>query len=139
MQVRNCRKCGCLYNYVTGPSICPACLENIEEKFQTVKKYIQQHGKADMEDISRDCEVDTAQIQQWIRQERLQFSDDSPIKVSCEMCGKMISGGRFCAACKDQMARSLNQAMGLGGVMTEAPPDRSARSNSNRMRFLDNR
>ena len=136
MQVRNCRKCGCLFNYVTGPSICPACQKVVEEKFEEVKKYIQQNGRADMEDICRDCDVDTAQIQQWIRQERLQFSSDSPIKVNCEKCGKPIVGGRFCAKCKDEMARSLNQAMGLGGVMTEAPPDRT-RKTSNRMRFLD--
>ena len=138
MQVRNCRKCGRLFNYISGPGICPACLQAVEDKFQEVKKYIQQHGRADMEDICKDCEVDTAQIQTWIRQERLQFSDDSPIKVSCEMCGKMISGGRFCAECKDKMARQLNQAAGLGGIMTEAPPDRKKPSSSNRMRFLDN-
>ena len=139
MQVKNCRKCGRLFNYVTGPSLCPDCLQAIEDKYQQVKKYIQEHGKASMEDITKDCEVDTAQIQQWIRQERLQFSDDSPIKVSCEMCGKMISGGRFCAECKDKMARQLNSAMGLSGVMTETPDEVKKVRSTNRMRFLDNR
>ena len=139
MQVRNCRKCGRLFNYVTGPGICPACLQAVEDKFQEVKKYIQQHGKADMKEICQECEVDTAQIQQWIRQERLQFSDDSPIKVSCEMCGKMISGGRFCAECKDKMARQLNSAMGLSGVMTETPDEVKKVRSSSRMRFLDNK
>ena len=139
MQVKNCRKCGRLFNYVAGPGICPNCLQAIEDKFQEVKKYIQQHGKADMKQICEDCEVDTAQLQQWIRQERLQFSDDSPIKVSCEMCGKMISGGRFCHECKDKMARQLNSAMGLSGVMTETPDEVKKVRSSNRMRFLDNR
>ena len=139
MVVRNCRKCGRLFNHVAGPSICPACQQEIEDKFQAVKKYIQQHGRADMEEICNECDVDTAQIQAWIRQERLQFSDDSPIKVSCEMCGTMISGGRFCAACKDKMARQLNSAMGLSGVMTETPDEVKKVRSSNRMRFLDNR
>ena len=137
MQVRNCKKCGCLFNYVTGPSMCPACLKAIEEKFNEVKKYIQQNGRADMDEICRECDVEVSQVQQWIRQERLQFSSDSPIKINCEKCGKPILGGRFCAACRDEMARNLNQAMGLGGVMTEAPPDRN-RSHTNKMRFLDN-
>ncbi len=40
MNVRNCRKCGNLFNYVSGPPICMACREKLEEKFQEVKKYI---------------------------------------------------------------------------------------------------
>ena len=136
MTVKNCKKCGRLYNYVMGQGLCPACTQAIEDKFVEVKKYIQVNGSADMDDISRNCDVEISQIQQWIRQERLQFSSDSPIKVNCEKCGKQILGGRFCAACKDQMARNLNQAMGLGGVMTEAPPDRKS-DHKNRMRFLD--
>lgn len=137
MNVRNCRKCGRLFNYVTGVSICPDCKAQSEEKFQLVKKYIQQHGRADMREVAAECGVDTSQIQQWIRQKRLQFSDDSPIKVACEMCGKMIGSGKFCAACKDSMARKLNSAMGLTGVMVEAPTDHKKKEGS-RMRFLDN-
>ncbi|MCR4692067.1 MAG: flagellar protein [Lachnospiraceae bacterium] len=137
MQVKNCKKCGRLYNYVLGESICPECLKEIEDKFQEVKKYIRDNGNASMEQICEACDVETGQVQQWIRQERLQFSAGSPVAVNCEKCGTRIMGGRFCARCRDEMARSLNQAMGLGGVMTEAP--KSQRDNSNRMRFLDNK
>lgn len=135
MNVKNCRKCGRLFNYVFGPNICPNCQEEMEAKFQEVKKYIQQHGRASMEQVSEDCEVDTAQIQQWIRQERLQFADDSPIQVPCEICGKMIGSGRFCPPCKETMARKLNSAMGLTGVMVEEPVPKKRTSDS-RMRFL---
>lgn len=136
MNVKNCRKCGRLFNYIAGVPICPNCKEAEEEKFQEVRKYIQQHGKADMREVCEVCGVDTSQIQTWIRQERLQFSDDSPIRVSCETCGKMIGSGRFCAECKDKMARQLNSAMGLTGVMVEKPAEK--KKSSNRMRFLDN-
>ena len=74
-------------------------------------------------------------IQHRIRQERLQFADDSPIQVACEMCGKMIRSGRFCPQCKDQMARKLNSAMGLSGVMVEEPKHENKRQDP-RMRFL---
>ena len=89
-----------------------------------------------MKEVSEVCRVDTSQIQQWIRQERLQFSDDSPIQVPCEMCGKMIGSGRFCPACKDSMARKLNSAMGLTGVMVEKPTPKRKGTES-KMRFLD--
>lgn len=136
MNVKNCRKCGRLFNYITGPHICPACHEKMEEKFQEVKKFIQQNGTATMRQVSEECEVETSQIELWIRQERLQFSEDSPIRVSCEMCGKMIGSGRFCPQCKDSMARKLNSAMGKGGVLVEEP-QRKKTSSDSRMRFLD--
>ena len=84
MNVVNCRRCGKLFNYIAGSKICPMCKEEIEQKFQEVKKYIQQNGRCDMMEVCEACDVDAAQSQTWIRQERLQFADDSPIKVACE-------------------------------------------------------
>lgn len=136
MDVKNCRKCGKIFNYLSGPIICPGCRTAVEEKFQTVKRYIQQHGRATMAEVSEECNVDTGQIQQWIRQERLQFADDSPIRVACESCGKMIGSGRFCPQCKDKMMRNLNSAMGKTGVEVESPAE-VRRAKENRMRFLD--
>ena len=47
-----------------------------------------------MTEVCEECDVEPQQIQTWIRQERLPFSDDSPIKVACESCGKMIGRRR---------------------------------------------
>lgn len=136
MDVKNCRKCGKMFNYLTGPIICPGCRSAVEEKFQEVKRYIQQHGRASMAEVSEECDVDTAQIQQWIRQERLQFADDSPIRVPCESCGKMIGSGKFCPQCRDKMMRTLNSAMGKSAVEVESPAE-IRKAKENRMRFLD--
>jgi uncharacterized Zn finger protein (UPF0148 family) len=88
MDVRNCRKCGRIFNYVTGPVICPECREKQEEKFQEVKKYIMENRTANIPQIAKDCEVETSQIQQWIREERLEFSQDSDLGIPCENCGQ---------------------------------------------------
>ena len=71
MDVRNCRKCGKVFNYISGPPICQACRELEEQKFQEVKKYIQQHGRATINEVSEECELEVQQIQAWIGQERL--------------------------------------------------------------------
>ena len=34
MNVRNCKKCNRIFNYIAGPTICPACKEDLEKKFQ---------------------------------------------------------------------------------------------------------
>ena len=90
MNVRNCKKCGRIFNYVLGPVICPRCKEGMEAKFQEVKSYIREHQGADIKEVSEECEVETNQIRQWIREERLQFSDDSPIRIPCESCGTIL-------------------------------------------------
>ena len=57
MNVRNCRKCGKLFNYISGMPICPACKDKLEEKFQTVKKYIRENRLADIKEVAEACEV----------------------------------------------------------------------------------
>ena len=43
MDVRTCRRCKRLFNYITGPVICPGCREEVEKEFQIVKKYIEEN------------------------------------------------------------------------------------------------
>lgn len=135
MEVKNCRICGRLFNYIGGRTYyCPACNEEIEKKFAVVKKYIQENPRATMKQISEDTEVTVQQLEKWVREERLAFTDDSPIGIDCEGCGVSIKSGRFCAGCKDQMQRNL------GAIYREEPKQterKSYRDPSSRMRFLN--
>lgn len=134
MNVKNCKRCGRIFNYIGGIPICPACKEAEEAKFQTVKEYIRENPKADLPQIAKDCEVDTQQLHQWVREERLQFADDSPIGIQCERCGAIIKSGRFCEKCKYEVTHGLNDAF----KKPEAPkPPVKPRDNGSRMRFLD--
>lgn len=136
MNVRNCRKCGKIFNYVLGPIICPRCRDEQEAKFQEVKKYVSEHYGADIVEVSDVCDVDPSQIRQWIREERLQFADDSPIRIPCEKCGAMIRSGRYCDACKIEMTKDFNHAMGRDRVIQPDARKSPVRSTDNRMRFL---
>ena len=111
MNVRNCRKCGNLFNYVSGPPICMACREKLEEKFQEVKKYIQDNGHAGIQQVAEACDVSTNQIHQWLREERLELSAESGVTLSCENCGAAILSGRFCGKCKNSMANELGASI----------------------------
>lgn len=137
MEVRNCKQCGRLYNYIGGSyrNLCPDCIATVEEKFSKVKEYIQEHREAGIHQVSTECEVSVRQIEQWVREERLCFADDSPIGIGCENCGKTIKTGRFCDSCKAQM---INQF----GNMYSKPENNqirkpSVQSTSEKMRFLD--
>lgn len=136
MNVRNCRKCGRIFNYVMGPIICPKCKEEQEEKFQEVKQFVQDHHGADVVEVSKECDVDPGQIRQWIREERLQFADDSPIRLPCEGCGAMIRSGRFCDKCKAEMAAGFNHAIGADKPKKEPEKHTASKRESDRMRYL---
>lgn len=110
MNVKNCRKCGKMFNYITGEAICPQCKDAAEEQFQIVKKYVQDNKQAPINEIVENCGVDAKQIKQWIREERLFFSDDSPVKISCEGCGCQIPTGRFCENCKKETLNNMSNA-----------------------------
>ena len=60
MNVRNCRKCGKIFNYVSGLPICPACRDEAEKKFQVVKKFIRENPRADIREVAAACEVETS-------------------------------------------------------------------------------
>ena len=107
MDVRNCKGCGKLFNYLSGPPLCPACMAALDEKFEVVKEYIYDHPGAGMQEVSEELDVPIPQIKQWIREERLSFSEDSMIGLECEGCGVSIKTGRFCKSCKDKLAKGL--------------------------------
>ena len=129
--------CGHIFNYVAGPILCPHCREKMEAKFQEVKEYIRSNPGVGIQDVAENCDVEPSQIQQWIREERLQFADDSPIRIPCEGCGAMIRSGRYCDKCKAAMTNGFREAMGVN-KQPAAPTRQPSRniSERDRMRYL---
>lgn len=135
MDVRNCRKCGKVFNYALGSIVCPLCREQLEEKFQEVKKYVFEHQGCGIAEVSETCDVTPQQIKQWLREERLEFSSDSAVGLNCEICGDLIRCGRFCEKCKVSLTQNLKSAY----KKKPAPkPEKPKDCNDNaRMRYLD--
>lgn len=132
MEVKNCKDCGRLFNYLGGLRLCPACKQKLEDKFQEVKKYIYEHKEASIAQVAEDNDVSVQQIKQWVREERLSFTDESLVGIECESCGEPIRTGRFCEKCKKQLANNL------GAVYhKEKPEPVKKQKESARMRFLD--
>lgn len=132
MVVVNCRGCGRLFNQISRERLCPLCKEKLEDKFQQVKKYLTENPNATIEEISRDNDVTSKQIKQWVREERLVFSKDSPVGIECESCGKMIRCGKYCDTCKGNLTHTLQSALDKKTVPLSPTRDRSG----DRMRFL---
>ena len=132
MEVKNCKNCGRLFNHLSGPRLCGECKQKLEDKFMEVRDFIRDNPHASITEISETMEVSTSQIHQWIREERLIFSEDSMVTIECENCGASIRTGRFCEKCKSETAK------GLGNLYKSAAPAMQKKDRDrDKMRFLD--
>ena len=134
MNLRNCARCGKMFNYIGGQPVCDACKKAIEEDFQKVKQYIVDNPRAGLKEIAEENGVTTKQIQQWIREERLMFTSDSPLQIQCENCGAQIQTGRYCAKCKASMANNLNNTFAKPQPAIQQPVKKEGKAG---MPFLD--
>ena len=135
MDVRNCKGCSRLFNYIGGQPLCPECLKALDVKFDQVRDYVYDHPRAGMQEVAEENEVSVAQIKRWIREERLAFSDDAQVGLECEGCGKMIRTGRFCELCK---AKYINDFSAYARK-DEPKEEKLVKSSGAAMRFLDSR
>ena len=132
MEVRTCKTCKRLFNYITGPVRCPACADALEKKFQQVKQYIWDNKMASLQEISDANDVSIGQLRQWVREERLSFTQDSPVGLECESCGATIKTGRYCDNCKGRLSNTL-----MSALPKETKQERKPLSDGrNRMRSL---
>lgn len=133
MDVRNCKSCGRIFNYLSGAPLCPVCLKALEDKFDKVKEFVYKNPNSGISEVAEAGEVSISQINQWIRDERLSFSENSDIGIDCESCGRTIRTGRFCKSCKEGLTRDLQSAYPTRPVVnTYQQTDEKSK-----MRFLD--
>ncbi len=131
MEIRNCKNCKRLFNYISGESLCPGCKKLLEDKYQEVKEFVKGNPGMNVTQVAEECDVSIRQIKKWVREDRLQFSDDSLVGLDCERCGKMIHSGRFCKEC----AGGLQDA--FSSLYKKSAPTAPKQSNAGKMRFLD--
>lgn len=134
MDIRNCRNCGNIFNYLSGPIVCPACKESLEAKFQEVKLYIEEHPGVGIKQVSDACDVETSQIQQWLREERLEVTENSAIYLNCESCGAPIRSGRYCDKCRNNLTNGFKSVVRSYQPVQE--PEKKKPDDKNKMRFL---
>lgn len=136
MNVRNCKNCGRIFNYVGGSVLCQLCREKLEEKFHEVKEYIRANPGVGISEVSEACDVEPGQIRQWLREDRLELSEDSPIFMNCESCGAPIRSGKYCEKCKLEMSNGFRQVLKSNRPVQQPSPARKPDSSNAKMRFL---
>ena len=94
-----------------GRKICPACLEQIDRDFITVRDYIYEHKNSDMDTVCEETGVSKQIILHLLKEGRLIMDDESGAEglLHCEVCRKPINSGRMCKDCKDKVASTMQK------------------------------
>ncbi len=111
--IRNCRKCGKIYNYIGGTPICPVCRQEEEKDFKRVKDYLYKNSGASMTQVSTELDISIEKIKRFLKEGRLEIVEgEGNLFLECESCGKAIKSGRFCEYCERDLAREFQTAAG---------------------------
>lgn len=107
---RVCKKCGGVLVYKgVGEYHCEECKFVDYDDYGKVRLYIEKHRGATAVEIEMAVGVSQRSIRQMLRDSRIEIAEGSKIFLHCEVCGKEIRSGRFCAECEIKMHRSLEE------------------------------
>jgi len=111
--VRNCKRCGKIYNYITGTPICPVCKERDEADFKRVKEYLYQYQGASLSEVSTVLDISVERIKGYLKDGRLEIINcEGNMFLECESCGKALRTGRFCDECTKELTHDLRSTAG---------------------------
>jgi len=113
MNIIQCQFCKKPFTSLGG-KICPACLEQVDKDFITVRDYIYEHKQSNIDVIADETEVSKKVIMHLLKEGRLII--DSPDGsggglLFCEVCKTPINTGRMCKDCMDKVASTMNKSV----------------------------
>ncbi len=118
---KKCPDCGIRMKYIYGEMFeCPACGKHLLSDFGLVRQYLDEHGPQPAITISSATGVPVAEIDDYLREGRVEIPDGSPIYIKCQSCGTDIRYGRYCPECALKMTKAIGKAMYVG-EMGEKP------------------
>jgi hypothetical protein len=130
-----CKRCKRLFASFSESCYCPECDREIEAQYRKVRDYIRDNPGEDIDQVSKATETPRKQIMDWVREERLQFSNPELVGLRCRKCGKIIATGMFCRECKKEITEAFKEdnpkpvQVFSGKIDTTLKADQKARPN----------
>ncbi|MGE5605494.1 MAG: MerR family transcriptional regulator [Bacteroidota bacterium] len=112
MDIRNCKRCGSIYNY-NGSAVCNNCAKQEQEDFDKVREYLFEHPNSPAAEISQAIGVEIKVISRFLKEGRLRLEGEkgSDSLLTCEKCGQTINSGRFCENCLQEIQTGFKKAI----------------------------
>ena len=107
--VKQCVMCNRLFDdYLDLYKTCPDCRKEEAELLRKVKDYLWDFPGTTEAKLRELFGVTHQQVIKWLREERLEITPDSSIKLTCRRCGSMILKGKYCPDCTKRVSQELD-------------------------------
>ncbi len=107
--IRTCKFCRRLFQGLSD--LCPNCVDDLDRKYLQIRNYLDRNPASTYGEIAHGAEVDEKSVLYLVREGRLQLNGDgSNTGVRCLGCGGPVNSGRYCNACRQRIARQVEQA-----------------------------
>ncbi len=104
MSIRNCKRCGKIFQYDGVHKICKSCRDQEEKEFEKVKEYLKENPNSSINLVSEETGVEKKTIIEFIKNDRLIAEDlEIDAKLKCQRCGTEIKHGKYCDKCISDM------------------------------------
>jgi ribosomal protein L32 len=108
--VKHCKICSKVFDdYLDMYDMCPDCREKEEKLLREVKDYLWENPGASEKKLEELFGATHKQIVKWLRNERLEITPASSIKLTCKRCGSMILSGNYCKDCISKVGNDLKE------------------------------
>ncbi|HBW46938.1 TPA: hypothetical protein DEF17_03260 [bacterium] len=106
MSLSRCPRCGELFARERY-EVCAKCRNEENERLDLIKRYIDSHSDASVEEMSKISGLEPDEILHYVRKGRLLAEEFTALEITCEECGQKIVTGRFCKQCRERLAKAF--------------------------------
>ncbi|WHH57111.1 hypothetical protein [Petroclostridium sp. X23] len=110
LEIRNCRRCGKIFQTNGILKMCPSCKEQDEHQFDRIREYLSLHPRANMYEVAYDLDISVSEIRRYLKEHRLVIVENDNGFLSCERCGKSIQSGQYCDECVQKLSHGFKVA-----------------------------
>lgn len=107
-ETKICKKCGRVFNSIGGNKFCFRCITDDNDYFNIIKDYIKNNKNATITKISEDTEISLEKMNLFLEEGRFE-NLDVKLDKTCEKCGAVIIGGRYCKNCKAEVTNGFKK------------------------------
>lgn len=105
-----CEKCqGKLFHIGGGKYQCEKCENIVMDDFGKVKHFLEENGPSTAPVISQATGVKIDIINMFLKQGRVEITENSKYFLQCEKCGCSIRSGRFCIDCARELTQGIQR------------------------------
>ena len=105
-----CKRCsGVMVYQGVGEYKCEDCGYLDYDDYGKVRSYIEKHRGATVIEIERAIGVSRRSIRRMLQDDKIEMAREFSFFLHCELCGKSLRSGKYCAECEKKMHQKLEE------------------------------